>query len=123
MRVYSQLTQGQRYQIEALMKKGHNQTMITKVLSVNKSTISRELKRNLGLRGYRPNQAEEKAMRRRHEKLRTRIPLTTWVLVGGLIKQDWSPEQISSRLFDEQGLAFSHERIHLYIYQNKLQGG
>ena len=64
MRVYTQLTQGQRYQIEALVQTGHTK----KVSSFNKSTISRELKRNRGLRGYRPKQAHEKAMIRQHEK-------------------------------------------------------
>ena len=42
---YTQLTQGQRYQIEALLKTGHNQTSIARVLAVHKSTISRELRR------------------------------------------------------------------------------
>ena len=74
---YTQLTQGQRYQAEALYKADHNQTMIANVLTVDKSTISRELRRNRGLRGYRPKQAHEKAMQRRHEKLKTHIPLTT----------------------------------------------
>ncbi len=54
---YTQLTQAQRYQIEALLKAGHQQTEIAEVLGVDKSTISRELKRNRGLRGYRPKQA------------------------------------------------------------------
>jgi|ETNmetMinimDraft_5_1059913.scaffolds.fasta_scaffold715709_1 IS30 family transposase len=43
MRVCSQLTQGQRYRIEALVKIGHNQTMVVEVLTVNKSTISRKV--------------------------------------------------------------------------------
>ena len=41
MRVYTQLTQVQRYQVEALYKVGHNQTMIANILTVHKSTISR----------------------------------------------------------------------------------
>ncbi len=91
---YAQLTQGHRYQMEALHKAGHNQVVIASILAVHKSTISRELRRNRGLRGYRPKQAHEKAMQRRHEKPKTHIPLTTWVVVNALIKQDWSPEQI-----------------------------
>jgi hypothetical protein len=31
---YTQLTQGQRFQVEALYKAGHNQTMIANVLAV-----------------------------------------------------------------------------------------
>ena len=123
MNGYTQLTHGQRYQIEALLKTGQKQTMIAKVLSVHKSTIGRELKRNRGFRGYRPKQAHEKAMSRRHEKPRNRIPLTTWVLVDAQIKQDWSPEQISGRLFMEQGISISHESIYLHIYEDKRQGG
>ncbi len=123
MRVYTQLTQGQRYQIEALLKAGHNLTMIAKVMKVHKSTISREIKRNRGLRGYRPKQAQEKAMTRCSYKFQPRIHRSTWVLVEALIQQDWSPEQISGRLFKEQGISISHERIYLHIYQNKRQGG
>ncbi|MCH8157528.1 MAG: IS30 family transposase, partial [Nitrospinae bacterium] len=104
MRAYTQLTQGQRYQIEALLKTGHKQIMIARVLAVHKSTISRELKRNHGLRGYRPKQAHEKTIMRRYEKPQTRIPPATWALVDSLIEQDWSPEQVSGRLFMEQGI-------------------
>ena len=43
---YTQLAQNQRYQIEALLKAGLNQTEIANVLGINKSTISRELRRN-----------------------------------------------------------------------------
>ena len=120
MRVYTQLTQVQRYQVEALYKAGHNQTMIANILTVHKSTISRELRRNRGLRGYRPKQAHAKAMQRRHEKLKTHIPLTTWVVVNTLIEQDWSPEQISGRLYEEQGVSISHEWIYLHIYGGAL---
>jgi transposase, IS30 family len=58
---YAQLTHRQRYQIEAFLKTGHNQTMITNTPTVHKPTISRELKRNRGIRSYRPKQAEENA--------------------------------------------------------------
>jgi transposase, IS30 family len=44
MNGYTQLTQGQRYQVEALYKVSHNQTMIANILTVHKSTISRELR-------------------------------------------------------------------------------
>jgi transposase, IS30 family len=54
MSTYTQLTQEERYQIHALMKAGHSQTEIASVLGRDKSTISRELKRNQGQRGYRP---------------------------------------------------------------------
>jgi len=48
---YKHLSQAERYQIYALMKAGHDQTQIAKLLYRHKSTISRELNRNTGYRG------------------------------------------------------------------------
>ena len=45
------LTKEQRYVIQSLLKKGVNMTEIAQELSVNKSTISREVKRNSSKRG------------------------------------------------------------------------
>ncbi len=61
---YTQLTQEERYQIYALLKAGLNQTEIAMILERHKSTISREISRNTGLRGYRPNQAQRLAQER-----------------------------------------------------------
>ena len=52
MRSYTQLTREQRYQISALLKMGHNHTEIAGLLQVHKSTISRDIDRNRGLRCY-----------------------------------------------------------------------
>ena len=57
MRTYTQLTQEQRYQIYALKKMGHKPSQIASCLGVHKSTLSRELRRNSGLRSYRPTQS------------------------------------------------------------------
>ena len=65
MRTYCQLTQEQRYQIYALKKTGHTRTEIAEVMGVHKSTVSRELKRNQGGRGYRPQQAHNLARERK----------------------------------------------------------
>ena len=54
---YIPLTQEERYQISALMKAEHKQTETAMMLSCHESTISREVQRNAGLRGYRPQQA------------------------------------------------------------------
>lgn len=57
---YTQLTQEERYQFFALMKAEHKQTEIAMILNRHKSTISREIRRNTGLRGYRPQQGTDK---------------------------------------------------------------
>jgi len=94
---YTQLTREQRYQIQALMKTGQNQTQMATVLGVHKATISRELRRNRGLRGYRPHQAHQRAQARQAAKPRTRLSPHVWQQVETLVRQAWSPEQIQGR--------------------------
>ena len=62
---YTQLAQGERYQIYALKKAGHDQAEIAKIMGRDPGTISRELRRNRGLKGYRPRQAHHLALMRR----------------------------------------------------------
>lgn len=62
---YTQTIQEERYQIYALKKAGHIQAEIAKVIGRDPGTISRELRRNRGLKGYRPRQAHTLALARR----------------------------------------------------------
>ena len=120
---YRQLTLEQRYQIYALKKAGQNQTKIAASVGYHKSTVSRELKRNSGLKGYRPYQANELSFDRQCEAYSSRISGETWQLVERLLRQQWSPEQIAGRLKREQQPTVSHESIYLYIYADKRRGG
>jgi len=120
---YRQLTREQRYQIQILIKEGYNQTQIALRLGFDKSTISRELRRNCGEHGYFPNQADVMAHRRRRHSHGPRIPRETWRRVERLLRQQWSPEQISGRLKLERHRTVSHERIYLYVYADKRRGG
>ena len=70
---YKQLTQEQRYQIHALLKAKCGQTEIAMIVGCHKSTISREIRRNTGLQGYRPQQAQRLANQRKHTKHQRRI--------------------------------------------------
>jgi len=72
MRDDTQLTQEERYQIESLLKRGHHQSEIAVVLKRHKSTISREVRRNRSLRGYRPKQAQRLALALRSSSPRRR---------------------------------------------------
>ena len=122
MESYKQLTLEQRYQIYALLKTGNTTRKTADIVGVDKSTIGRELKRNSGLRGYRPKQAHKMAMERR-KKSTSRITSETWVMIEALIRNDWSPEQISGRLKREHEIHISHEWIYQYIYTDKHSGG
>jgi len=124
MRTYKQLTSEQRYQISVLKKIGYGPTKIAKELEVHKSTISRELSRNRGERGYRPKQANEKAFERRtNVTTRKRISAETWEVVEEKLRQDWSPEQVSGWLEKCQVARISHEWIYQYILTEKQAGG
>jgi len=122
MRTYTQLTQEQRYQISALLKMGHNRTEIAAVIGAHKSTVSRELRRNRGQRGYRPKQAQQMASSRR-KKAKPRIQEDSWSLIESKLCQDWSPEQISSWLWQNTDIQVSHERIYQHILADKHAGG
>ncbi len=95
---YTQLTREQRYQIYGLMKAGHNQSQIAALVGCHKSTIMRELRRNCGIHGYYPNQAQLLTRRRQRHSHGPRIPAQTWQQVERLLGQQWSPEQITGRL-------------------------
>jgi IS30 family transposase len=120
---YKQLAREQRYQIYALKIAGHNQSQIAVVIGCHKSTISREFRRNRGLKGYRPFQADELAYDRQCDAYRARIAWETWQEVERLLRQEWSPEQIAGRLWLEKKPTVSHECIYLYIYAEKRRGG
>jgi IS30 family transposase len=120
---YTQLTREQRYQIYILRKAGHLQNFIAREIGVHPATISRELERGRGQRGYRPKQAEELASARKQKRYRARINAATWTLIESLLRQDWSPEQVSGWLAKEKQGSVSHERIYQYIYSDKQAGG
>ncbi len=65
----AQLNQMQRYAIFLYLKEEKTQAYIAGQLTVSKSTISRELKRNGGKRGYSWKQAQEQCDMRK-ERLR-----------------------------------------------------
>ena len=115
---YKHLSQAERYQIHALMKAGHDQSQIAKLLDRHKSTISRELSRNTGSRGYRPKQACEMSADRAQNS-RNAPTVEPWVREAAcaLLCIQWSPEQIASQL------PISHETVYQYVYADKAQGG
>lgn len=123
MRQYTQLTEPERYQIYALMKAEHTLDTIADQLARNKATISRELRRNRGLRGYRPKQAQRLADQRRQSKASCRIDADCWADVAGQLRRDWSPEQISGYLWVQASIRLSPEWIYQYVLADKRRGG
>lgn len=124
MNNYEQLTLEQRYQIYAFLKAGYTKTEIANQIGVDKSTISRELRRNESGRGYRPDFAHRQALTRRANKVKPSISQETWAQVEDkLINEQWSPEQISGRRALDDHQKVSHEYIYQHIYKDKQDGG
>jgi len=122
MNSYKQLAYEQRYQIYFMLKIGISQTDIAKEIGVHRSTVSREMRRNQGRRGYRPKQAHRFALSRRN-KTKSYITPETWDWIDQLIREDWSPEQISGWLKRSGDIQISHEWIYQHIYEDKRKNG
>jgi len=127
MRNYRQLTSGERYALSALRKQGHSQAEIARALGRDRSTISREVRRNSADRAgrtYRPALADDFARWRRASSRRNqRFTDADWDIVIKHLRMEWSPEQIAGRLSKDGTLCISHETIYRYIWRDKRRGG
>ena len=97
--------------ISGLKKAGLNQSRIAEEVGVNKSTISREFRRNKGRRGWYPKQAEELRNERREQCANAqRLSMSDWTEVERLVRLDMSPEQAAGRLaLEPQKITFDTE--------------
>lgn len=115
---YQHLSQNERYQIQALLKAGHAISRIAEIIGRHKSTVGRELTRNVGIKGYRPKQAQRLAeLRGRNSRNARRVNASEWSLAKTFLMDKLSPEQVSSQV------CISHETIYLKIYEDKRSGG
>ena len=120
---YKHLTQEERYQIYAYKKIKMSLSEIALELNRNKSTISREISRNTGKKGYRPQQAHSTALKRaKNAPKAIKMTLATINRIEKLIKEDWSPEQVSGRLLRES-VFIGHETIYQHILLDKKNEG
>lgn len=124
-KAYHHVTREIRSQIYALKATGTSLNNIASIVERDVSTISREIKRNTGGRGYRYKQADEKAVERRANASRTPQKLTPTLvtIIEEKLLEKWSPDQISGRLKEKDIASISHEAIYQYIWKNKRAGG
>jgi IS30 family transposase len=123
-RGYHHVTRDQRCQIYVLRASGCSLRAIAKQLDFHPSTISREIRRNKGRRGYRIDQADRKASERRLLASQAAKKMTPELLEGlkEQLRAKWSPEQIEIRLKEEK-ISISHETIYKMIWVDKQAGG
>jgi len=125
-KAYKHLTYEQRCQIYALKQQNFSQELIAEAIGVEQCTISRELARNSGKRGYRFKQANDFAQERilaQKSKKRIMTPILIEKIEIALTQEQWSPEQISGRFKLENGVNVSHESIYQHIWRDKKSGG
>jgi len=123
---YTHLSLDQRYQIEALLKTGIKQKEIAAIVEVHPSTITRELRRNVGSRGrgagvYQSANAQRRTNLRHQEKPKKVIftkSMKDWI-VDRLKEDKWSPELISHQGNKTGECPISHEWIYQWIWDCK----
>lgn len=121
---YNQLTENERYQIYILLKAEFKKKDIAKKLARSPSTISREIKRNTGLKGYRPAQAQRLTEQRRQEATKYRkITDEVYGWIETLLRQELSPEQVVDYLACYRGISLHFESVYQLIYADKAAGG
>ena len=122
---YRHLQYDERCQIRVLHARGVSISGIARQLGRDKSTISRELRRNRGATGYFHKQAQRLAEQRRSAASSGPRKLTPalWGLVRALLLLQWSPEQIAGRLQLSGVLGVSFSWIYKKIHQDRARGG
>ena len=121
---YHRLCGQDRKVIENMNQAGNTQAEIAQAIGFSQSTISKELSRNRGKRGYRNKQADGFATKRKiNKKSRHKI------VVGEIKRQvdarlqlKHSPCQISKSLLKLE-LKISHETIYQYVFEDRKNGG
>jgi transposase, IS30 family len=123
---YKQLDLAQRYKIGAYLLSGYTQSEIAILIGVHKSTISRELKRNVPKRGtgakvYDAIKAEQKTKLRHHRKpknssfsISLKKQMKEW-----MSRRKFSPELVANqwKIMNIKGV--SHECMYQFIWHSK----
>ncbi len=121
---YKHLTLEERYQIAAYLKVGFSKLMIAESLHRHISTIKRELKNNIGLRGYRPIQAHRLAQNRHKTKPKAiKMTIELYSQLSELIQEQWSPDQVQGRMSLKGYDTVCMATIYSFIQYDKSTGG
>lgn len=123
---YYQLSPEQRYQIQALIKSDKSQTFIAEQIGCNKSTICRELKRNVPKRGqgakvYDAKKAHAKTILRHKQKHKLTVFSTELKtsLKKLMSEERYSPELVVAHWNKKEITGVSHETIYQFIWECK----
>lgn len=122
MKKFKHLGQKEHDRIEALLASGQKQATIAKILGVDKSTISREMRlRRKSTGRYEATTAQQKAYVKRREskyqgmKIESNLRLREYVIEGLQAKR--SPDEIAGRMkLERQPFQASKDAIYHWLY-------
>jgi IS30 family transposase len=120
---YQRLSGEERRIIYRMLGAGCTREEIGRLLGRSKGTISREVKRNTGLRGYRPTQAHARAVAHARRPGPRRFTPAMRQEVEARIRQGQTPEIIQGRVRYEGRTMVCKETIYQHIYADAKQGG
>lgn len=125
---YHQITREERYTLAQwrMQQPRLSNAEIARRMDRHPSTIGRELRRNCSTSdgAYRASQAQEhRNGRRARNRGWTKLSAKQWRIVDGLLREGFSPEQISGRLRDTGTLQVSHETIYRHVWADKAANG
>ncbi len=123
-RYYTHLSKKERALIEKMKRDGKSMRFIARRLDRCPSTISREIQRNRGKRGYRHQQAHQLSNERQQQRPRYCV-LTDEVKAQtqALLKKDVSPEQIAGRWGRDGIRHISFVTLYRWIRKDQKAGG
>ena len=123
---YEQLNLEERSALATLKRLGLSQAEIARQVGRHRSTVGRELRRNAAPHDgwYRAGRAHERAVaRRKRSRRNSQFGRVELALVEELLREEWSPEQVSGHLGRTRELAISHETIYRHVWRDLKAGG
>ncbi len=120
---YKRVTIEERSLIYRWRQAGHGVRSIARLLGRAAGSISRELARNHGKRGYRPKQAHWKAQERARRPGPRRFTEAVREDAEKRLREGWTPEIISGRARLEGRPWVCKETIYKHIYADAKAGG
>lgn len=120
---YHRVTSEERRLIYEWRQAGKGFREIARLLSRSPSTVSSEVARNSGQRGYRPKQAQERAEARARRPGPRRFTEEVRVDAEEKLRKGWTPEMICGRARLEGRESVCKETIYKHVYGDAKSGG
>lgn len=120
-----QITAEQRYVISAMRTQGYTLEQIGLIINKNKSSVSRELRRNKdNTDKYDPKKAHQKC-KERHTSKNKHIVFTACMkqTAKKLLEDEYSPQQVKGECDDRGIKMVSQEWLYQYVWNDKSNGG